>query len=46
MENFIFPVTHKTTDKWLNDFLKKRLSQFGDYQDAILSTEDYLFHSL
>ena len=46
VEDFIFPVTHKTADKWLNDFLKKRLSQFGDYQDAILSTEEYLFHSL
>ena len=46
VEDFNFPITHKTAKKWLKNFLKKRLSNFGNYQDAILKDESYLFHSL
>ncbi len=45
-ENFWYPVTHKESRAWLKDFLEKRLSLFGDYEDAILSTESVLFHSV
>lgn len=45
-ENYYFPVTYKTSKKWLNNFLKKRLLHFGDYQDAILKDNSFLFHSL
>ncbi len=44
--NFFFPITHKTSKKWLKDFIKNRLYNFGNYQDAILKDESYLFHSL
>ena len=46
VENYFFPVTHKTSAKWLSNFLKKRLLHFGDYQDAILKDNSFLFHSL
>ena len=46
VDEFNFPITHKTAKKWLKNFLKKRLSNFGNYQDAILKDESYLFHSL
>ena len=46
VENYFFPVTHKTSKKWLSNFLKKRLLKFGDYQDAILKDNSFLFHSL
>lgn len=44
--NFIFPITHKDAKIWLKDFIKKRLKQFGPYQDHIDKERDILFHSL
>ena len=41
----VFPVTRKESEKWFHDFLKKKLSNFGKYQDAIVKGEDFLFHS-
>jgi deoxyribodipyrimidine photolyase-related protein len=46
LETFIYPVTHAAAREWLNDFLKRRLPRFGDYQDAISASEPYVFHSL
>ena len=45
-ENFYLPVTHKESKKWLDDFLAQKLVYFGDYQDAIVKDESFLFHSL
>lgn len=44
--NFIFPVTHATAKKWLNDFIKKRFNHFGPYQDFVQEDKPYMFHSL
>ena len=44
--NFFYPVTHKTANIWLIDFIKNRLEYFGTYQDAILENQPFLFHSL
>lgn len=46
VDDFFYPITHKTAKKWLEDFVKERLSKFGTYQDAILKDEPFLFHSL
>jgi deoxyribodipyrimidine photolyase-related protein len=46
IDEFFYPVTHKTAKKWLKHFLKNRLSNFGNYQDAIIKDESFLFHSL
>ena len=46
LDNFIFPVTHKTAKLFLRSFLNKKLNNFGKYQDAIRKDEEYLFHSL
>jgi deoxyribodipyrimidine photolyase-related protein len=45
-EDFIYPVTHRDAEKWLDDFLKKGLKDFGDYEDAMMRDEPFLFHSL
>lgn len=45
-ENFIYPVTHSTAKKWLKDFLKNRLKNFGPYQDFVQKDEDFMFHSI
>lgn len=45
-DTFEFPVTHTQAEGWLERFLKKRLKNFGPYQDAIRAQEHYLFHSV
>jgi len=46
VNDFIYPVTHKDSMKWLDNFINKRFSNFGKYQDAIDSKEPFLFHSV
>lgn len=48
IENFEFPVTHQSAEKFLSHFLMCKFSKYGDYQDAITSNvqEKYLFHSV
>ena len=43
---FLYPVTHAAAQRWLEDFLMRRLGNFGDYEDAISASQPYLFHSL
>ena len=45
-QDFIYPVTHRDAETWLDDFLKKGLKDFGDYEDAMMRDEPFLFHSL
>lgn len=45
-DDFLFPVTHATAKKWLGDFIKNRLKKFGEYQDAVVKEESFLFHSV
>ena len=40
-----FPVTRKDAKKQLDEFIKKRFSKFGIYEDAMLEGENFLFHS-
>ena len=44
-DNFIYPVSFKTANKWLTNFIKKKFNNFGPYQDAIVKDENFLFHS-
>ena len=46
IDNFIYPLTHKTAKKWLNDFIKKKFKEFGPYQDFIDKDNNFLFHSI
>ncbi len=43
---FSFAVTAKQAKQLFDAFVKEALSQFGDYQDAMLTGEPFLFHSL
>lgn len=45
-DDFIYPVTSEASKRWLKDFLKKKLKYFGDYQDAMMKDEPFLFHSV
>ena len=44
--NFVYPTTHKEAKELLIHFLKYKLSNFGEYQDAIVLEDDLiLYHS-
>jgi deoxyribodipyrimidine photolyase-related protein len=45
-EGFQYPMTHDDAAQWLEDFLRHRLAEFGDYEDAIAHNEHTLFHSM
>ena len=45
-EGFPYPVTHEDSRIWLDDFLNKKLNVFGDYEDAMVHDEAFLFHSV
>jgi len=44
--SFNWPTTHEEASQLLDHFLARKFTYFGPYQDAISSTEPFLFHSL
>lgn len=54
LDNFIFPINHNDSKKWLLNFLKNKFENFGKYEDAVkVGTLDnvkvgkpFLFHSV
>lgn len=44
--DFIFPIIAKGAKEQLDNFFKHCFKYFGDYEDAIVADEPYLFHSL
>jgi len=44
--NIVFPISFAATNDWLQEFLTKKFSYFGKYQDSIDGqARNYLFHS-
>lgn len=43
---FIYPVSHPAAEEWLKDFLRNRFENFGNYEDAMVREETFLFHSV
>ena len=46
LETLYLPTTHEEAALWLDDFLVRRLELFGDYEDAIVEGESWLWHSV
>ena len=44
--DFIYPTTFAESKNWLQTFFKSRFLEFGAYEDAIVSTENILHHSV
>ena len=44
--NFIYPITHKESEKWFDSFLKYKMNNFGEYEDATIESDPFLFHSV
>ncbi|MGK0427099.1 MAG: deoxyribodipyrimidine photolyase-related protein [Ulvibacter sp.] len=45
-ENSLYPTGFKTTKEWLDQFFKERFMEFGVYEDAIVSENSILNHSV
>jgi deoxyribodipyrimidine photolyase-related protein len=45
LEPFHFAVTAAQAQQALDQFIQERLGQFGDYQDAMLQGEPWMYHS-
>ncbi|MEM1303853.1 MAG: cryptochrome/photolyase family protein, partial [Planctomycetota bacterium] len=45
LESFDWPVTPREAKACLRDFIKHRLANFGDYQDAMWTDEPWLYHA-
>ncbi len=43
---FGYPTDHAGAAAWLGDFVRERLAHFGDYEDAMSTSHDALFHSV
>ena len=41
-----YPVNHQDAEKWLDNFLHQRFYNFGIYEDAMVSGESFLYHSV
>jgi deoxyribodipyrimidine photolyase-related protein len=41
-----YPCTHSSAKKWLEQFIKFRFKEFGDYEDAVMVDETFLNHSV
>lgn len=44
--DFPYPISFTKQREWLYDFLEKKFNWFGDYEDAIVHNESFLFHSV
>jgi deoxyribodipyrimidine photolyase-related protein len=44
--DFLYPTTFRESKKWLQTFFASRFSEFGVYEDAIVSNENILHHSV
>lgn len=44
--NFWLPTDFNQAGLWLEDFIENRLRYFGDYEDAMLEGNAFLFHSV
>ncbi len=45
VENFWLPTTYTDAIKWLDYFIAKKFNLFGDYEDAVDTSNNFLFHS-
>ncbi len=42
----IYPSSYKAAREWLDTFLAERFDEFGTYEDAVVSSEHFLNHSV
>ena len=46
LDQLYYPTSHKRAANWLDKFLSQRFELFGDFEDAIVEGESWLWHSV
>ena len=46
IDTLIYPTTHEQAKDWFQAFLKERFERFGDYEDAIVAGQSWLWHAV
>ncbi|NOE27833.1 MULTISPECIES: cryptochrome/photolyase family protein [unclassified Ruegeria] len=46
LDTLFYPTSHKAASDWLAQFLERRFEHFGDYEDAIVEGENWLWHAV
>jgi len=46
IDTLIYPTRHGQAEHWFRAFLNERLGRFGDYEDAIVAGESWLWHAV
>lgn len=46
IDQLYYPTSHRSARRWLKHFLAYRFEHFGDYEDAIVEGESWLWHSV
>ncbi|MEM9587550.1 MAG: cryptochrome/photolyase family protein, partial [Planctomycetota bacterium] len=42
----LYPTSHESAERWLDQFLQQRFDSFGIYEDAIVPGQNWLWHSV
>jgi deoxyribodipyrimidine photolyase-related protein len=45
-QSVFYPISHKSSNVWLMNFIKNKFKKFGPYQDFINKNNNYMFHSV
>ena len=46
LDHLIYPTSHHAAESWLKTFLEHRFSLFGDYEDAMVKGQNWLWHGV
>ncbi len=46
LDRLFYPTSHEAAAEWLSHFLQKRLGLFGDYEDAMVREQNWLWHGV
>jgi len=46
LDTCYYPTTHAEAKTWLNSFLQERFVDFGQYEDALVEGQSWLYHSV
>jgi deoxyribodipyrimidine photolyase-related protein len=46
IDQLYYPTSHRSERRWLKHFMANRFEHFGDYEDAIIEGESWLWHSV
>lgn len=46
LDTLYYPTSHAAASDWLVQFLERRFDRFGDYEDAIVEGESWLWHAV